>query len=161
MNKPVTSGVGKVSRTTKHKAKQFFTVVNIALYAQNIIFSINQDDDQFLKSLQNSSKLRPKGSKKYTLEDLEGLLVPFENLSSSVLGRTVCYTNGVIAVRLFKPESIYEPYQLGTLTHEIFHAVNFIAENRGLTLTTSSEEAYAYLIGYITESFFEDYQKAN
>lgn len=35
------------------------------------------------------------------------------------------------------------------LTHELLHCVHWILDDRGLSLTDSSEEAYAYLIGYL------------
>ena len=38
----------------------------------------------------------------------------------------------------------------GTLAHEIFHCVCFIMEKVGICLCHESDEAYAYLIGFIT-----------
>ncbi len=35
------------------------------------------------------------------------------------------------------------------LAHELFHCVFWILDNRGLQLTEQSEEAYAYLTGYL------------
>jgi hypothetical protein len=37
------------------------------------------------------------------------------------------------------------------LAHEVFHAVHFFLQNRGLSLTDASEEAYAYLIQWMFE----------
>jgi hypothetical protein len=34
--------------------------------------------------------------------------------------------------------------------HEIFHAVHWICQSRGIYLNNSSEEIYAYLISYLT-----------
>ena len=42
----------------------------------------------------------------------------------------------------------------GTLAHEIFHVVNNIADRAGLKLNDGSDEAYAYLTGYITETIY-------
>lgn len=44
----------------------------------------------------------------------------------------------------------------GTLAHEIFHVVNNIADRAGLKLTDASDEAYAYLTGYITETIYRE-----
>lgn len=35
------------------------------------------------------------------------------------------------------------------IAHEVFHCVHWIMDDKGMTLTDSSEEAYAYLIQYI------------
>lgn len=40
---------------------------------------------------------------------------------------------------------------ISTLAHEAFHAAYDILKRVGIPLSSSSEEAYAYLIGYITE----------
>lgn len=47
-----------------------------------------------------------------------------------------------------------ESYSHGTLSHEIGHAVYIILRDRGLTLTDSSQEAYMYLGGFITEKIY-------
>lgn len=44
----------------------------------------------------------------------------------------------------------------GTLAHEIFHVVNNIADRAGLKLNDGSDEAYAYLTGYITETIYRE-----
>lgn len=41
-----------------------------------------------------------------------------------------------------------------TLGHEIFHAGYKALDAMGFTLTDDSQEAYAYLIGFITEQFY-------
>lgn len=43
----------------------------------------------------------------------------------------------------------------GTLAHEIFHAVTFILTRIGMSLTNESDEAYAYLIGYLTKEIYK------
>lgn len=46
-------------------------------------------------------------------------------------------------------------YCYGTITHEVFHLVHNIMKSRGLKLTDSSEEAYAYLIGFVNRTIFD------
>jgi len=41
------------------------------------------------------------------------------------------------------------------LAHEIFHAVDCILSHRNVPLISGSEEAYAYLIGHITEVVYK------
>lgn len=46
------------------------------------------------------------------------------------------------------------PQLANTVAHEVFHAVHAILREKGLKLTNASEEAYAYLTGYITEKLW-------
>lgn len=59
------------------------------------------------------------------------------------------------SIMIFK----YNPEQL-EITHETFHAVCRILNDwAGTNLTDSSEEAYAYLAGYIAEQITDIYKK--
>ena len=60
---------------------------------------------------------------------------------------------GQTVVRLYGP--LHSPFALGTLAHELLHVVCYILHHRGLTLTESSEEAYTYLHGFLTNKVFE------
>lgn len=44
---------------------------------------------------------------------------------------------------------------LALLSHEVFHLTFMVLRNAGLTLSHDSEEAYAYLLQYIVESFLK------
>ena len=43
----------------------------------------------------------------------------------------------------------------GDICHEAFHVTDEILGNRGLPLVAGSEEAYAYLIGYLTQAIYD------
>jgi hypothetical protein len=75
------------------------------------------------------------------------------NLEKECRGRTWHnITGGQTIIRIpKKPET---PQEIGTLSHEIFHGVDFIFRRIGISLSDNSNEAYAYLIGYVTEQFF-------
>lgn len=45
--------------------------------------------------------------------------------------------------------------ETATLAHEIFHIACYIMEKAGISLCHESDEAYAYLIGYITKKVNE------
>lgn len=42
-----------------------------------------------------------------------------------------------------------------TIAHEVFHVTAYIMEAVGMSLCQSNEEAYAYLIGYLTKKIDE------
>jgi len=141
-------------------ANPFFNVVQIPLYKQNIIFSINQTDDEFLDSIIKCPILWRKRQKR-SKSDFAHLLEVFGDVSASIDARTVLYSSGVVAVRFYNIQSIYMPQNLATFNHELFHVICFIASKKGLELNSGSEEAYSYLTGFITDQFFTAYQKKN
>lgn len=49
--------------------------------------------------------------------------------------------------------------QIGILAHEAFHAAHGILRYCGVSLNDSSEESYAYMIGWITECVYKTYEK--
>lgn len=52
---------------------------------------------------------------------------------------------------IYMPEEPCDAKSFATLSHEIFHAAYLILQKIGVTCTDDSDEAYAYLIGYLTE----------
>lgn len=46
---------------------------------------------------------------------------------------------------------------MGVLAHEIFHATAKILESVGISPSQDSEESYAYLIQYLTQSIYPDF----
>lgn len=58
---------------------------------------------------------------------------------------------------MYMPDVPHTAEDLGFLSHEVFHVATAIMENIGTELTGSSEEAYAYLIGYLTRRIAEDF----
>ena len=45
--------------------------------------------------------------------------------------------------------------EIDTITHEIFHLVNSILQNRDIKYNKKNEEPYAYLIGHLNKEFFK------
>lgn len=82
-------------------------------------------------------------------EDFEKAKELFGEVEDGVtLARTCLLESGQIV--LWMPHPPTTPYEKGTLQHEIFHAANSLMEKVGISLTLASDEAYAYLIGYIS-----------
>lgn len=99
------------------------------------MFSLGQTDEQLKKSLN-----------KYKIEWTD-------TLKLKSVGRYVMLEGNQSVVRLDQvPESCAD---YGTLQHEIFHAVDQILRHIGINLTEDSDEAYAYLIGYITTKIYQ------
>jgi hypothetical protein len=45
-----------------------------------------------------------------------------------------------------------------TVNHELFHLTKYVLEYYGIFLNDSTEELYAYQLGYFTEKFYEKYK---
>lgn len=69
------------------------------------------------------------------------------------LGYSAMFTDGQTLIRLpKKPETAKE---FSILSHEIFHVSSLVLRKVNIELCEKSEEAFAYLIGYISEQVFE------
>lgn len=49
----------------------------------------------------------------------------------------------------------HSPKSYGLIAHEIFHVADMLCREKGLTNSLDSDEAWAYLISYITEEFYK------
>ncbi len=134
------------------KSNNKFVYVNIELYSHYVCFSINQTDAQFLQSM-HSHKLVNKKDKNV----VDILLDPFkENVSTTSSGICVKYPGGGIVIRTFR--DLVTPEGLGTISHEIYHAAMYILDCKGMSPNEHTEEAYAYLIGFLTKKFYESFK---
>lgn len=109
------------------------------VYPFDVMFSIGQSDKTLAKFLSKYDDI----DIKYEMTCLK--------LSGS--GCSSLLNNNHIVVRLVPEYDIIDFH--ANVAHEIFHAVTFMLENIGLKLEIMvSDEAYAYLIGYMTREFY-------
>ena len=102
--------------------------------------SFGQTDDELLKTL----------SKSLTDDKIKNKDVWSDNERE---GRTIMFLSGQTLIRMPKvPKSVKE---YGSLQHEVFHAVEFVLMRIGIKLCKKSDEAYAYLIGYLTSEIYK------
>lgn len=115
--------------------KPSFFIIPLVVYPFDLAVSINQSNDDIEKSLN-----------KYSIDYTD---VNVRSESSTRKGRTIIFKGNQTLIRMFefKKDSIHYGY----LAHEIFHAAEFIMERIGMKLCSKSDEAYAYLIQYITQ----------
>lgn len=131
----------------KKKAKKVCVHIDIPIYNAWMIVSINQTNEEFRRSF-----IKHRGQMDKTAIDQTCKMV--ERESEFTIGRTA-HQHGNVIVRLYS--DLKTPTDYNTLVHELFHATDFILDYRGLTLVDGSDEAYAYLIGYLTEKIMEAY----
>lgn len=114
--------------------------IPIPIYEMNLILSIGETDDQLWDNLK---KL---GMTKKAFSDC---LYP-----NSTNGRAIFFQPCTCFIRL--RNSKLTPHYHGLIAHEIFHIATFIMNEVGMTLSGDSDEAYAYLISYLTEQIYKN-----
>lgn len=127
----------------KKKAKSLNFIISCVIYPFDVMFSFGETDEEIIKKLN-----------KYKIDHADA---PWQFESDSKLGRTCVFDSGQTLVRMPKIPSSSREY--GTLQHEIFHAVEFLFERIRIKHSTDCGEAYAYLIGYLTELVYNQINK--
>lgn len=74
--------------------------------------------------------------------EFDGIVVPLENRYHV----------------MYIPRRLEKRYLLSVINHEVFHVVHGILRDVGMVLTDESQEAYAYLNGYINKKIYEQLQ---
>ena len=112
---------------------------SLPIFPVQVFFSVNESDDEFEAALK---AWLPPG---YSMQGLLDL--------NDVDGYGGCSEDGYALVRLMpgiKPDLFH-----GIVAHEILHVTVAILGHCGVTFDrASSEEVYAYLIGYLTNHFY-------
>lgn len=124
------------------KVKKLNFIIPLAIYPFDIMFSFNQNYDEFGKSVIN--KWPPT-----ILEDFK----KYEHPNGK--GLTYIYVSETHLCCMVKIDYFNINKDHGILAHEIFHACEFILRKCGFELNSNSHEAYAYLIGYVTQEVYK------
>lgn len=120
-------------------------IIPLHIYPFDIMVSINEDYDKFAKAV----------IKKWGKKILDNFKKQ-ETLLTPGAGITALFTSESQRACMIKIDGFANTAQCrGTLTHEIFHVAEFVLRTCGLKVSKNSHEAYAYLIGYITEKIYE------
>lgn len=115
------------------KVKPKFFVVEVPVYNIDICVSFCQDQKSMIKSMR----------KLYNIATTDEVIkTSFPDWPNGIMGDFG--VGGPLLMRINSVDDI-----IRTITHEVFHAVCFIAKSRGLTLSDSSEEAFSYLTGHL------------
>ena len=119
-------------------------VINIPLYKRDLLvvfgdkdYLVNQMSEAYNISLQSAYSIT-------------------EDIDDYSTGRY--YFNREKGSRfLWMPKVPEKPQEYATLGHEIFHAAFGIMDEIGASPSEDSEEAYAYLIGYLTKEIYTSF----
>jgi len=112
-----------------------FFRISIGLYRTTLFVSVGQTYEDILSCLKKNRVKIPKD------------LSPMPQTASA---RTIHFDDGTNLIEM--PEVDFDSLDFfESFSHEILHVVFDILNKRGFTLSLESEEAYAYLMGYLTK----------
>lgn len=120
-------------------------IINIDLYRTDLMLFIGNSGDLRLSLIDNNINKR-------SADKVIRLLDVRDFWSGSNKGFCYQFKGGQILIVL--PELPDAIEKLGTLNHEILHAVFFILKKVGVVYSIESEESYTYLYGYLTEKIY-------
>jgi hypothetical protein len=122
--------------------KKFF-IIETPPYPFSIAVSIGQTKRDFNTSMKSVGN--------YNLTDIEDFFTRNDS------GQTCSNDGDNLVIVMLKADSSH-----GVIAHELFHAVTFIMATVGIKLNSlvedkdgSTEEAYAYMIEYVTNKFYD------
>ena len=129
----------------KKKSVSVNFIIPLVVYPFDVMVSVGQSDDQLGTVLD-----------RFPLTENDILMCRYA--SDRARGRYCMFSTGGSFIRIRKlPETAGE---FGTLSHEVFHVVATLLEHIGMELKVLvSDEAYAYLIGYLTEQIYKKLNK--
>lgn len=131
----------------KKKTPPINFIISLEVYLFDLMVSIGQSDKQLAKSLEIEDN-------RMTEADYE--ICKYGNSTSPA--RAVMFSTNASLLRMRKLPTGASGF--GTMAHEIFHIVAFVMHRVGMKLKILvSDEAYAYLTGYITEKIYDELNK--
>lgn len=122
-------------------SKCYNFLVPLVVYPFDIMFSIGQTDEELKKSLEQ-----------YNIGDDE-----FNCFRMAINTTGSTFHNSDTHRTLVRLKSVPNGNRgMGLLAHEVFHAVDMILRDIQITLSADSDEAYAYLLDYVTVQFWNN-----
>ena len=122
-----------------------FVTIYIPIYGRMVLISLGQTDEELLDCFKGCEVKNPK-------KEVKSI-----QLSATCDGRggIMKGTDGIIRLSEYDDT---DPYLRGVLAHEIHHCVFRMLDALGFTHHEDSDEAYAYLTGFIHQEFLEAIQ---
>jgi len=134
---------GVVKKLKKNDQMKKIFAVDHGTYPFDMLVCIGVKDEEIFKNLK-------KHKVELNNEEKESLLM-------EGTGRTVMLKGGQTVLRVANIKSRAEFNAV--LSHEIFHAVEFLFDRIGFEYSFEASEAFAYQIEYITGSIYEELYK--
>ena len=112
--------------------------ITIPVFGIGIIFSFGQSNEKIMAVLKDA-----------------GIKYMPNLLSESDPARGCTYCDGSVTALIVMKEWPERASHYNTLNHEIFHACDMTLRNTGFNLSNDSQEAWAYMIGHVSERIYQ------
>ena len=119
----------------------------VPIYEAMVIVSYNTSQDTLIKALKKDEVCDEKDILMFELAK--------EEYAPTPKGAITIEMGSVFIVDISKHDNIYSLHN--AIAHELFHVVHLLLEQKGFKLTDESQEAYSYLIGYLTEEIYREW----
>ena len=127
--------------------KKLNKIIPIGLYPYDLMLSFNESDKEVKKALKEFA-ITQRGSTEEIVFDMDKL--------KKKTGRMVMFIGKQTIIRLNFMPKVTDPFEMGLLQHEVFHAVGFFMSEINTPLNSDTHEVYAYLIQYLTEQIYKE-----
>lgn len=114
-------------------------ILSYELYPFDVMVSVGETTERIIKRINKTE---------YKLNEKE-----IAALEMNGRGRTVLLEGGGTVLRLKSFNG--DPASMGTLAHEVFHAVTCLFDKIGICISQDSDEAAAYAIEYLTREILQ------
>lgn len=121
------------------RSKNF--IVNPVIYPFDIMVSVDESVDVLKKRLIRVG---------LTSDDIGDSIY----LPETVVGRYIMFPSNQSLIILRR--TTYKQRLIETIIHESFHATHAIMDKVGMQLSIENDEAFAYLLGFISGSIFKE-----
>lgn len=116
-------------------------VVHVDVYNVDIIFFIDKNENEIKKTLKKLSGIRYKNFNENHLDNWD------KDIKN--LGRMCSFMGGFVVMMKPKECKGFRMFT-STLVHELSHVTHYLLRDRGMELSNETEEAYTYLIEFLT-----------
>lgn len=130
----------------KKRKRGGFSVIKGSVWPYDVVVCLGVSEKEFFDYMEAEFE------KPFAEKDLEHLR--FDNIR----GKSVILSNNALV--LWLKEFPNKPEWYGHLAHEIFHIADMILWKAGLSESEDSDEAWAYLIGWLTETIYSRFKIA-
>lgn len=113
-------------------------LIPVDIYRRDVLLVVNYSHKELEEEL---LKYLSKGEVKRTMKECRGIQ---EDGAITIQSST----GGVL---VYMPQYLGDEDSIGTIAHELLHATSFILDEAGISFSTQTQEAYAYLIGYLAK----------
>jgi len=114
-------------------------VINNGTYPFDVLFCLGVSHEEICKKLKSLGTILSEEQK--------------EKLWMKGLGRTVMFENNATVIRIDNIKN--KAHFHANISHEVFHAVEFLFERIGLEYTVVGGEAFAYQIQHLTKQIYD------